>query len=1620
MSWESFFHRVGEAAKNAAMATPLGTIWEGAGALVDPIGGKSRLGSLEDVMRQRGLASGPLGQVDAIMNAATAKNPDDPHGGFGVMDAAHFPYDYLLNRPLGTARGVMNAMQFDHASPLSASLWRKNWNLSDHVSVGQFIGASSYQYQHKFGNISPNSPAAQDWFQNDPFGKISSGGLDFVANLFDPAFFAGKGIKAARLANTTFKDATARDLALDLSRGNITADEAAKQYGAKIAKRAVKQQTRMDQFLTSTRGMNKTQLMQMPQFRDTSDAGAIAYWIERADKAAVDDADALSRKRDIFGVVLGNQQSIDNLMRHQADLVDEMQRMSRPVETTNAQASFMWGDYGKSMYDMLNGTLPKAAADRAGQVDKIEQELARLDRLYSIRASTSKFAANRLERAQTAARMRDLQESVSYNGMASRPVRVVRGTVGKAAPGHINAVLTDEGLDELRRVLGRSSMSAQTRAKLLDDYAAAPTRGARVRAVQEAERQIFHAEGQRFGKSTAEINKLLELAAGRRASLRYVLRSRLYSAAPEAKYVRMVDEDGIEHAFDRPFLQSQLDDMVPITDPQDLQKVLKQEARTGWLGAMTRGGSEATDALEQLAQVGTRIWKDAQLFRLAYPMRVQVDTQMRLMASLGALQYVASAGRGFVNLLSNHDFIANDIERLTSGGSKVARDRASQLTRPESFGTYRDQATIDRLTPQVEELNARITAARTPHLETHDYEGVAGNPRHITRTQRGTVPTRAIAKMDGASGERPGKHARRQGQDWQDFVDDVRANGVQKPIFITVDDKGPRISEGNHRRDAAVEAGLARVPVEIRYFGHAERDTPVVRDRVNKKVRDLIAKRDELQARLDRAQATPIDIRPARSAEELDRLQRTLEGHTYRDMVAADVHDNVLRQMRATGDFDIVQGGDPNWAESMLRAVNKQIRNSPTAMQVMREGDDHAVAKWLLTDAAGRAEWRNFSSEYDNDPLPWIGMIRAHINHTIPDPELQARVLERPMSVDDMTRFYDDVTARPAVHGEVYVPFIKSPIAVHWENARNWWYNFASDTPETIMGRHPLYNARFRQHMREIIARHDGETITADDVAAARRVADRKARKDVADTLFDLSNMSNLAHLTRFISPFFAAWEDTMTKWGRLLYDDPSRAIRLEQVWTAPNKADVTLVDDQGQEFIILPGIFSPFGSKGWRIRKDSFNIVFQGEPWWLPGFGPLVQVPINQLVLKFFPQHSDDKALKYLLPTGVNDNGVRSQLEPAWWRKAEAAFRKSSDDYHQTYAMLMEQELVKYNLGKRKTKPTRAEIAHATRNWHLMRMLTSFAAPVSADPTPEFQYYIDKAHEYLDQNQQIEATFKAWEHSGPDGKAPRGEQPPPRDWQEKFYRDHPEYFEMSVSLSKNNTGIVASDKAFQAIQKHRKLIAEHPDLGWFIVGPDNNGDFSQGVYAFEKSQSVGGGSAMTFRGSKDPVDAVRDAEAAKGWMDYRKGMTMIQLELEARGLHSLQQHGAEDLLAAKQEFISNMSETNPAWAQAFGQRDDNKAESFLRSAQEIVKGDLAKRPDMVVLQQYLEGRRALRAELKRRGLGGLPNEDSVNSPNRDLRIAWDEFTSSLIASNVGFEQMWQRALEADTLRNDI
>jgi hypothetical protein len=294
------------------------------------------------------------------------------------------------------------------------------------------------------------------------------------------------------------------------------------------------------------------------------------------------------------------------------------------------------------------------------------------------------------------------------------------------------------------------------------------------------------------------------------------------------------------------------------------------------------------------------------------------------------------------------------------------------------------------------------------------------------------------------------------------------------------------------------------------------------------------------------------------------------------------------------------------------------------------------------------------------------------------------------------------------------------------------------------------------------------------------------------------------------------------------------------------------------------------------------------------------------------------------------------------------------------------------------------------TRNWFILRAITANASPVSMAPTPKAQFYIDQAHIYRQQY----------------GK----------DWQEKFYHDFPQWYDLSLSLSNNETGIVATLDAVDAAKKYRSVIADNPEYGWAAVGADNQygntpgSAFSQAAYAWQE-QPIGYGQQSAFRGKSSPQEALAKVEASKGWMQYQGLMTKLNLALESRGLHSFQQKGAEDLADIKKEAEDYLATTNASWRQDFLSTDSGKVVNFLDWAKGAMAADksLAARPDMQALNKYMAVRQAVQGALSSR------TKHSLDDPgNADIKNVWDQINAYLRQGNIGFEQTWNRVLQRD------
>jgi hypothetical protein len=242
------------------------------------------------------------------------------------------------------------------------------------------------------------------------------------------------------------------------------------------------------------------------------------------------------------------------------------------------------------------------------------------------------------------------------------------------------------------------------------------------------------------------------------------------------------------------------------------------------------------------------------------------------------------------------------------------------------------------------------------------------------------------------------------------------------------------------------------------------------------------------------------------------------------------------------------------------------------------------------------------------------------------------------------------------------------------------------------------------------------------------------------------------------------------------------------------------------------------------------------------------------------------------------------------------------------------------------------------------------------------------------------------------------------------------DFFIFTTNLSKNNTGIAATIEADKRTKQFSDLIAKNPEYGWFVVGDANAGEFSPTVYQKQRETPVAPGSSTKMSESQDPLTAIKETNASKGWILYNKGMDLIEAVRIKRGLKSLQSKGAEDLKAAKDAFVTGLEQSNPDWAEVRGKIDTKKVENFLKFAQNATEDPrLANRPDIKSMSDYLKGRQLIIDVLAKRKSHSLDN-----AANTDLKEVWDTFTGLLIDQDVTFNRIYTRILEKDDLRKGL
>lgn len=1399
--------------------------------------------------------------------------------------------------------------------------WRNAWNATADPETGVTLAQSAASVFGVGAAPAGSDPSRlsrrerDEYFVEDTVGKVFTGTVDAFMYLADPlALAAGGAATAARARKLVKPD--------DVAAVFGSADEV-----GGLSRRAGRQRKIVDDLIEQTEGKTVSELSAMTMFRNSADPGTLAYWFGKANEVE-DVATRHALKRDILAAGFGDPGAINRIREKSAALANDVDRMTSEIDDMLMAKQFTTPG-GLDFAPALDKAYDSAAVGELTRSrDLIEEQIIQGRRLVGDEATGVVGLAGSLREQPLSAGYKKLQmarvTSVIHDGHAgSRAVHVI---TGRRLPGVINTSKSD-AVDVFADALGRGRefLPDARRRQLLDEFVVADPKR-RTAIILRAEEEIWAKIGEKHRLEPEQIAALLATARSRKAAyLNRLQKSRAYGSVTDgSSAVGLVDEDGVVMAIDNqtvkntfgdaPMLSSQLTDTVTFGDPKELDRLLTRYSTSsggldGFLRKARKGGEDVYELTEAALTTFNRLWKFSALFRIAYPIRIQVDTQLRVIAALGAFQYARNAVGGG----------ANFYDSLRRYGLRPSA-QATRRVKTRRLGQ-------SRLSPQEQE---EFTALNT-------------------RLNSGLLAPDETAKL-------------------------------------------------RKRHDELARKGKL----------------------------EIVERNGQL-----------IDATPYRSPEERARLFEEIDPGGAMLRLLDDGHTANLRELRASGLWDRVTPDRPEWADSYLRVVNKQFRNDPVAMRMLAGAGDDEILRWLNSTPDGRKAWRDLRDFY-GAPEHLVARVRQNVEELVPrGTPLRASAVTRALTTDDIEKVWKLPADRPAVRGELLQEggLHSHPVAQRYKQLSDWWFREVSTMPELVLGRHPLYVSRFRAHFQERLNNLPEGRLAPQMINEARQQASKLAKRDMTNTLYDISRHSNAAHLFRFVSPFFSAWEDTMTKWAGILGANPALIPRAYQLWGAPNNAGMVfdengnrilkngnIVDDDGKvigkkglfgqgQYIYVPAgkwMREKFGADRFRVSKTSFNIVFQGDPFWLPGPGPLAAIPVNALLTGAIPEifpndeviknwgpaQAEEAWAKWVMPYGPEKGGATAVATPRWinrlWQLVEGT---DAEDYSRTYIQFQQETYTRIQNGELPQMSDREMheyVNNMTRNNHILQFATAFASPVSVSPQSPLQFYIDEWHRLQREH----------------GAAA----------DDVFRQEYPEYYAMAINLTKNNTGINATVPAWEAATEYRHLIKKQEEYGWAVVGGANvGGEFSDGVYEAMFTQDIAPGSNKTWRESQDPAEVLNREQVEQGWADYRAAMIKLDTALEDRGLSSYSQKDAADIKALRDQFITGLKESNPAWAQEYlsGGGGDKIAKFVNWVDTEVSKyPELRNRSDFQTLDSYLADR-----EVMVNWLRTNRKYTSLDHPtNADVKAVWEAHVSQYVRSDVGFEQMYYRVFQNDNL----
>ena len=761
----------------------------------------------------------------------------------------------------------------------------------------------------------------------------------------------------------------------------------------------------------------------------------------------------------------------------------------------------------------------------------------------------------------------------------------------------------------------------------------------------------------------------------------------------------------------------------------------------------------------------------------------------------------------------------------------------------------------------------------------------------------------------------------------------------------------------------------------------------------------------------------------------------------------------------------LVEPTDPRYFEGWANILNMHFRDPETGVmdtvvrQILDNKSDDDILRWFhtregqayanetYTQAGKYFGFHKVSSgEMDEKLLEKINTTRGAVRAYIPDAETElilssANPDGRPLSGGEVQKF---LTERFSSTPEKLQPLNGLLVVTSKEykdqeriidTVNRRVMRFLGSLPEDVFARHPLavamYDKQLMQNLEAIQRVKGSEKLTANELNRAVTHARETSRQEVERTLFTIVRRTGASssRVVKLLFPFYAAYENTLRRWGGMIAEDPMIVATAGRT-IAQVVNGQTIVDQDGNRItdatklqggqmanlvVRVPQGFIDSLPKAWRsVVQDSFknlniplsslDVITQGQPG-NPGFGPFAVLPAY-LVLRERPELED--ALKVFFPAGMPQKSSDLFL-PSALRRLSTIWSKD-DLYVRSYNQMLRYETYAYNQGKRSTPPTVQEVTDRTNKFFFLRALTSISAPFAI--APEIDFYAQ--------------TYRQFQQQYADYRDPETGERVMGMAEAKFLEMYPDFFEATISQSKNEGGLEPSLGTVRNLRKFSNLMAKaqssgDPELLGFLA---NDGDdqytFSQAAYQWQYRKGATPGSGSTYRQNRTANELLIESNVKRGWAEFQDLMGQISAYQKQNGITDPKDPNMGLLKEAKAAWLDQMKVDNLDWYSAYVSPDKAKYERRAQILETAFKDKewMTQNGNRAVVKQalvYLDGRKQIAAILQERDAAGGSGTLTAKS-NADVAEVYQMFVDELTNGSPEFEQFINRYFANDSV----